>query len=249
MKCEHCGNNLQIEDSFCPYCGQPNPFAVRHQKEMQHFTREFQKTRQDVLEQSSRFNRRTVRITILAILVAACAVMAFLCASSDEIRYRREEKKIEAEAEKHAAAIDTLMEQRDYAAVHAYMDRNHLSYTRALDEYDAVYLTSMYYTRLYENLMILLIKSHNAEMYKYYKQDELIEDIAAGVGAISEAMKEDENHPEEFTEDKTAYMDDLSAAVRQLLIRYMHITGEEAEQLPSMTQARRTVLLEDAYAR
>ena len=38
-------------------------------------------------------------------------------------------------------------------------------------------------------------------------------------------------------------------AADRLLIRYMHITEEEAEQLPSLTQARRTVLLEDAYER
>ena len=249
MKCEHCGNNLQMEDSFCPYCGQPNPFAVRHQKEMQHFKREFQKTRQDVLAQSSRFNRHTVRITILAILIAACAFMAFLCAKADDIRYNRIEKRIEAEAKQHSAAIDALMEERDFAGVYSYMDRNHLSYTRAFDEYDAVYMVSLYYTRLYENLMMLLLKSVNEDVYRYYKQEELIEDIAAGIGSIGEAQIENDYHPEQFTEEKKAYMKAAEEVADRLLIRYMHITEEEAEQLPSLTQARRTVLLEDAYER
>jgi len=247
VKCEHCGYNLQIEDSFCPYCGQPNPFAVRHQKEMQHFSREFQKTKQDVLEKSSRFNRRTVRITITAVLIAACAVMAFLCAAADDIRYMQNEKKIEAEAQHHKAEINTLMEERDYAGLYNYMDRNHLSYSQALREYDAVYLTSMQYVRLYENLMILLSKAQDEEVYEYYQKEELIESIAGEIGSISEAMEENDFRPEEFTEEKKEYMEDLRDMTGRLLVRYLHITEEEAEQLPSMSQARRSVLLEDAY--
>ena len=249
MKCEHCGSNLQMEDSFCPYCGQPNPFAVRHQKEMQRFTKEFQKTQRTVLEQSSRFNRRTVRITITAILIAACAVMAFLSASADEIRFRRELRQIEAEAEKHKAALQTLMEQQDYPGLYFYMDRNELSYTSAFDEYEAVYLVSMYYTRMYEDLMTLMVKSRNEKLYTYYSQEELIEEIAAGIGSIHEEQKEDEYHPERFTEEKKAYMEEVEETAVQLLIRYMHITEEEAERLPDISQARRAVLLEDAYER
>ena len=247
MKCEHCGCNLQIEDSFCPYCGQPNPFAVRHQKEMQHFSREFQKTKQDVLEKSSRFNRRTVRITITAVLIAACAVMAFLCASADDIRYMQIEKRIAAEAQQYKAEINELMEKRDYTGLYNYMEHNQLSYSRALREYDAVYLTSMQYTRLYENLMILLSKEHNEEVYKYYQKEELIESIAREIGSISEEMEENDYRPEEFTEEKKAYMEDLRDMTGRLLVRYLHITEDEAEQLPSLTQARRSVLLEDAY--
>lgn len=247
MKCKHCGNNLQIEDAYCPYCGEPNPFAVRHQHEMQRFSREFQETKKNVLEQSSRFNRRTVRITILAILVAACAVMALLCARADDIRYMLEEKRIGADAEKYRQTIDGMMEERDYTGVYVYMNQNHLSWTDALKEYDAVYVTSMYYTRLYENVMILAEKAGNEERYSYYDNEELIEEIAMEINFIYEEMKEDEYYPERYTDDKKAYMNDLAETVGLLLVRYMHITEEEAEQFPSLSKARRTVLLEDAY--
>ena len=85
MKCQHCGNNLNIEDRFCPYCGQPNPFAVKHQEEMDRYEKDYQETKEDVLEQSSRFNRHTVRITIIAVLVALIAVTCFLLAKADDI--------------------------------------------------------------------------------------------------------------------------------------------------------------------
>ena len=76
MKCQHCGNNLNIEEIFCPYCGQPNPFAVKHQEAMRRFEKDYERTKKDVLEQSTRFNRHTVRITILAVLLALIAATA-----------------------------------------------------------------------------------------------------------------------------------------------------------------------------
>ena len=109
MKCQHCGNNLNIEDKYCPYCGQPNPFAVKHQEEMERFEKDYQETKEDVLEQSSRFNRHTVRITIIAVMVALIALTCFLLAKADDIRWWQMEKAIEAEAPAHREAIQQLM--------------------------------------------------------------------------------------------------------------------------------------------
>ena len=154
MKCEYCGNNLQIEDQVCPFCGKPNPFARQHQKEMAKFSRKFEKTRADVLEESARFNKKTVRITILAVLVALAAVFAFLCAKADDIRYDRQEREIERNAAAISRSIDAMMEARDYCGLYRYVSVNRYSYTDALRDYDAVISVSMYYDRFYEQLMI-----------------------------------------------------------------------------------------------
>lgn len=45
MKCPGCGSNLTIDDEKCLFCGQENPFAKKHRKEMRHFTKEFNKTK------------------------------------------------------------------------------------------------------------------------------------------------------------------------------------------------------------
>lgn len=247
MKCEHCGNNLQIEDRFCPCCGQPNPFAVQHQKEMQRFSREFRQTQQNVLEQSERFNRHTVRITILAVLVAACAVMAFFCLRADDIRYRQEERQLAARADEYRTQIDALMKERRYTDLYNYMDGNRLYYTNALSEYDTVYTASMFYQRFYENLMMLKTKAVNDKVYTYYTEEELLEELSGDLFRIYETMEVNEYHPEEFTEDKMAYMTDLADTAGQLLVRYAGITEEEAARIPEMTEARLNVMLEDAY--
>lgn len=247
MKCEHCGYNIQIEDRFCPYCGQPNPFAVQHQREMQRFSNEFLKTKEEVLEQSSRFNRRTVRITILAVLVAACAVMGFLCVRADDIRWMKMEKQAAAEAPKYRKALEDMMNERRYADVYYYMNRNQLSYADAFREYDAVYMSSADYAMFYEDLMTLIAKSHGGEAYAYYSEEELMENIARHITEIYDGMEENEYHPEEYTEEKKAYMSDLADTAVDLLVRYIPLTEEEAEQIPGMTMARLSVLLEDAY--
>ena len=247
MKCEHCGYNLQLEDRFCPYCGKPNPFAAQHQREMQHFSREFQETKQTVLEKSSRFNRHTVRVTILAVLIACCAVMGFLCAGADDIRYWREEKRIRAEKGTYQARIEQLMEERDYTGLCSYMDRNRLSYTQDFRAYDTVYYASTAYMRFYENLLILQSKKQDPENYSYYTENDLFEEMAEKIEIMYEYREEDPYYPEELSEEKLAYLTDMTDTVEKILIRYFHISEEEAARVSGMTDARRAVLLEESY--
>ncbi|MGN0156099.1 MAG: hypothetical protein ACI39N_02540, partial [Lachnospiraceae bacterium] len=70
MKCKYCGANLAIEDEKCPFCGKPNPFMTKHRSEMKRFTKEFEKTKSEVIEKSNRFNSWTIRVTVIAVLVA-----------------------------------------------------------------------------------------------------------------------------------------------------------------------------------
>ncbi len=249
MKCEYCGNNLQIEDKVCPFCGKPNPFAKQHQKEMDRFSKKFEKTRADVLEQSARFNRRTVRITILAILVALCAVFAFLCVRADDIRYARQEKAVENNARSISAKIEDFMKEGDCSGLYRYLSVNRYSYSDALQEYDAVYSVAMYYDRFYENLMILNAKSRDSARYTYYKETELLENITNAIRRIRENMEENKYHPEMHTEDKMAFMEGACEKVQAMLRGYLHLTEEEAAQIFTLTPARLNVMLEEAYAR
>ncbi len=249
MKCEHCGHNLQLEDKFCPYCGQPNPFAQQHQKEMQHFSKSFEATKADVLEESSKLSRKTVRIAILAIMVALCAVMAFLCAKADDIRWLKMERDVAANKKVYEAEIVRLMEAREYADLYAYFDENHLSYTDTLREYDTVYSSAMYYNRFYQDLMMLRLKATNPDTYKYYSESELLEGIAGSIRSQYELIAEGEEpyREEQYTEDKMAFLLDTAEMMKTMVIGHLGVSPEDAEQMGTMTEARLTVMLEDAY--
>lgn len=247
MKCPHCGNNLNIEDKFCPYCGEPNTFAVKHQEEMDRFEKDFKETREDVLEQSSRFNRHTVRITIIAVMVALIAVSCFLLAKADDIRWWQLEKSIEAEAPAHREAITELMEERDYMSLYSYMNRNRITYTSSLREFDAVYDTTSRYHMFYDNLMILEAKKNGEGSYSYYTESELIETISREIKAIYEYMEPQEYNAEAWSGDKMEYMEDLRDHVETLVSGYFGLSLEEVREMRTMTESRISVLLEDSY--
>ena len=247
MKCQHCGNNLNIEDKFCPYCGQPNPFAVKHQEEMERYEKDYQETKEDVLEQSSRFNRHTVRITIIAVLVALIAVTCFLLAKADDIRWWQMEKSVEDQAPQHMEALNEIMENRDYMALYSYMNRNRITYTNSLREFDAVYDTTSRYRMFYQNLMTLQAKRADEENYRYYTESELLEDIARDIQAFYEYMKPQDYNKEAYEGDKMEYMEDLRDHMETMISGYFGISPEEVREMRTMTAARINVLLEDSY--
>lgn len=247
MKCQHCGNNLNIEDKFCPYCGQPNPFAVKHQEEMERYEKDYEETKEDVLEQSSRFNRHTVRITIIAVMVALIAVTCVLFAKADDIRWWYMEKSIEAEAPAHRTAVEQLMAERDYLGMYSYFGRSRITYTSSLREYDAVYESSMYYKMFYDNLMTLQAKKTDPDRYRYYTESELIEDISKNIHSVYETMVPQEYNQEAYQEDKMAYMEDLRDQMEVMVSGYFGISPEKAEEMRSMNASRINVLLEDSY--
>ena len=163
MKCQHCGNNLNIEENFCPYCGQPNPFAVKHQEAMRRFEKDYE-----------RFNRHTVRITILAVLLALIAATAFLLVKADDIRWWRMEKRVEAQADRHREAIGRLMDERNYLGVYSYISKNDIRFTDTFREYDAVSDSTFQYRQFYSNLMMLQAKKTDTEAFRYYSEAELL---------------------------------------------------------------------------
>lgn len=247
MKCKHCGNNLNIEDKFCPYCGQPNPYAVKHQEEMERYEKDYAETKIDVLEQSSRFNRHTVRITIIAVLVALIAVTCFLLAKADDIRWWQMERSIDAKAPVHREAIIELMDSRDYMGLYSYMNRNHITYTTSLREFDAVYDTTSRYRMFYQSLMTLQAKRSDEENYRYYTESELMEEIARNITALYEYMQLEDYNKEAYAEDKMAYMEDLRDHMETLVSGFFGLSSEEVKGMRSMTESRINVLLEDSY--
>ncbi len=247
MKCQNCGSNLNIEDKYCPFCGEPNPYAKRHQQEMDRYAKDYEKTRQDVLENTSRLNRRSVRITIIAILAALIAIAAFVLAQADNIRYWQEDRAIAAHADEYREVIEQYMEDRDYIGLYYYMSKNHLTYTRDLDEYSAVYDMSMYYKSIHSNLQTLWVKKSFPEKYTYVKESEVFEYIARDIEGLNEAIKPGDYRPERHEGNKMEYMEDLRDDAEALISGTFNVSIEDVRALREMNKSRIYVYLEDNY--
>ena len=247
MKCQHCGNNLNIEENFCPYCGQPNPFAVKHQEAMRRFEKDYERTKQDVLEESSRFNRHTVRITILAVLVALIAATAILLVKADDIRWWRMEKRVEAQADRHREAIGRLMDDRDYLGVYSYINKNDIRFTDAFREYDTISDSAFQYRQFYTNLMMLQAKKTDADTFRYYSESELLENIAQEIYRINECLEPQSYNEAAYTAEKMAFVQGVRDRMEIMVESYIGLSREEALSTRDMTVARINVLLEDHY--
>ena len=217
------------------------------QEAMRRFEKDYERTKKGVLEQSTRFNRHTVRVTILAVLVALIAVAAVLLIKADDIRWWRMEKRAESRAAEHRAAISELMDRRNYLGLYSYLTKNDIRYTDAFREYDAVCDSSSQYRQFYENLMMLQGKKNDPEAFRYYSREELLENTSKEIYRINECLKPQTYNEVAYTAEKIAYMESVRDRVETMMEGYFGLSREETLATRGMTVARINVLLEDHY--
>ena len=245
MKCKFCGSNLQIEDERCPYCGRPNPQYIKHRRAMQAYQEDYQNTKQEVLTHVSKLNRRSVRITIVAVLVALCAVALVLCFMGDEIRDARIERTIAANKAAYTEQIQEYMAEVDPINLYEFGYRNRLTYSETMDEYNKIFSISMYYQYFYNYTMELMTEGIHE---KYETLEEKCEYMARYVENIYE-NRERQTYDKDYcyTEDKTAYMDAIVERTELLLKAYYGLSEEEIASVPTLSRARLTILLAEGY--
>lgn len=241
MKCKYCGSNLTIDDEKCPFCGKDNPFAVKHREEMKFFSKKFQKTQNDVIEKTNRFNGWTVRITVIAVLVALNVILLFMLANKWEIRAFFENRKIEEHLNVHISKMKELEEKRDYIGFSQYYNSNRLSLNKHFDEYEVLHTVCNNYEFLYQYLPGI-----SKERYDdYYTKEEQAESIASQVYYIYQYSKQDKYMNEKcFTKKHMDTMNDLKNHLNYILKTYCKVTDEELDKLPTLSKARIQLIIE-----
>ena len=246
MKCEHCGANLQIEDAFCPYCGKENPYARQHREDMAHYENAFHSTRSEVMENSRRFNRYTVKITIIAVLVALCAIAAAMHMWSYEIGNWILERKTAANHDSHIETVYAMLDDSDYQAAHEYIRANEINYTNDMREYQYLFSVIDYYDMTMKQL--LYVYNWEETEYAYSSLDDEISRLASLVGDMYDAaVPYAYADKEQFSADKTAYMQSAIEDMELMLNGYFQLSDEEAAALPDRTDMERSVLFKTHY--
>ncbi|MBR5360513.1 MAG: zinc ribbon domain-containing protein [Lachnospiraceae bacterium] len=244
MKCEHCGNNLSIEDVVCPYCGKKNKFAEKHIKDMDKYEEDYESVKKEVLSNSRRFNGFTARLTIIAVLIALIASVFVAYGRRYDIKNSREQRIILSHLDKHRAAIEQLMEERDYQGLYYYFQTNNLSYSGPLDEYHLAYEASEKYVSLMDYIFYL----HQPD--SYYTTDEAVERIANIIDRLTEERepRSDYDRKKYYTnDDVVAYMNDV-ADYSELIIRgYFGFSEEDMKTFKGLNKARKQLMLEEAW--
>ena len=249
MKCEYCGSNLGIEDELCPHCGKPNSHAKQHSEAMRAFTARFRNTETEVRENTRRFNRFTVSLTVLAILVALNAIMLLLIANEWELEDFITERHIRRNMDMYSSNIDRMIEEKDYRGLDYYSRANKIAYSTALEQYDVVFSVSRSYGNMLDGIIGLFVNDRS-KSYNTVNDGEIIENIARYYDNLcGEADYLERTWGEPYPEHVKEFVYNAIEDGGMLLKEFFGITDEELRLMGDMTLSRITVLLEEGYSR
>lgn len=249
MKCDYCGSNLGIEDELCPHCGNPNTHARQHSEAMRMFNSRFRATEAEVRENTRRFNRFTVTLTVLAVLVALNAIVLLLIANSWLIEDSMINKSVARNMKTHVAALDEMMVARDYRGIEYYANMNNLTYSEAMRKYDSVFNVVRSYNQIQNNIIELFINDRDTK-YSYMSDEELIEYIARNYEYVYDLEEElDRTWGEPIPENAKVFVRNTIDDAGLLLKEFFGVTDDDLIAMRDMTTSRRALLLEEAYSR
>lgn len=114
MKCENCGADITIEQAFCSSCGTKNKYYEAHRKDMASYEKRFEKTEEEVTTKAGILGKKTVFITVTAVLITLIIVEITAFINVSDIRYSIERTKNNKNANKIVRELNQYEGDRDY---------------------------------------------------------------------------------------------------------------------------------------
>ncbi|MBP5653089.1 MAG: zinc ribbon domain-containing protein [Lachnospiraceae bacterium] len=246
MKCKNCNANLQIEDEKCPYCGAENPFAKKHRADMKKYAGEFASTRSEVLENSSRFNRYTVKITIVAVLLALCVGAFMLQMNAYEVREYFRDRNIGLHKNEHIARVTELLDDGNYIGASNYVSAHGISYVDPIKDYYDLFQILREYNYITDDISAII--TWNKFEQHYQQKDEVFNRLSQNIKYLhDETIPRKYAYEGSYSEDKLAYMQAILADTEMLLKVYMGLKNDDFTELYELSDIKRTLLLEERY--
>ncbi len=244
MKCKNCGGEVRLEDLHCPYCGSPNEEAMRHARDMQHYRKEFQQTKEDVIERAGRQSRTAVRIAVTAFLLLAIGANIFIQANSYSIHRIWQDMQSKGNEDLYRQKIESFLAEEDYTGLSAYCSSIDLYTFRDLyDEYYPVTRVANTYRYTCDQIMRVINhgKYSRPEMYMRYAA-QYIQEFYESLDPDNYSYYDSWQNPEIQKQ-----IENIAEDMEAVFIAYLSMTPEEAKSMRTISQGNRTILVERGF--
>ncbi|MDD3338345.1 MAG: zinc ribbon domain-containing protein [Lachnospiraceae bacterium] len=247
MRCPSCGGDIRIQDKVCPYCGMPNQEFLKHQEAMQHYEKEFEKTKTDVYQETEKTKRFSGRVLVIAGLVVANVLALLLVFNSYNIVDMFRTSAINAKLSTYQSGMDKLLEDGDYVGVYEYYYANDLYSADGLRNYSSVMDVAGDYVAVLRGINKMIIaEADQKEKDEYDDPAEYVANNLESYFSVSSASYfVDEARMKEGHEE---YVADMQEQIRQMTKTYCHITDEDWESFKFMSKAGIQKILEERAA-
>lgn len=248
MKCPTCGADLQIEDEKCPFCGNPNPFAVKHQQDMRFYHQEFQRTRQEVEQKTRHFTAFTAKITVIAVLAVLVIIMAVMAGSGPHMIWRsRVRKDIQKNMQAYEEQLKAYEQAGEWLELYNFYDARNLSYGDAFREYRVIYYT------VFDYKYILNCVLNYSEDETYYNAESIAPRIAGYLDDFYQSVErtsyDSAYYDDSYTPQHQEALEQLRSDLEAVLITYCHLTEEEVSILPDYSTVKKGNLIKEGLLR
>ena len=246
MRCEACNAHLSIEDEKCPYCGTPNPEAIKHRQDMNRFFGEFQKTRFSVLRATSENAGKSMRIVMICIMVILLILSFLFLVFSWNIASAVTKWQAASNSEKYCQMLDEYEKEGDFLSFAALYDQKSLYGADVYEEYRYIYSAASHYSSIYGYAARLLEKEHWEGAH-----EDALEYLCESLDYYYEFT---EREPYDFYYETGAYdqrhldaVDRITKKIEGLLQLTFSITEEEMTQFRQFSPAEKQVFIERRF--
>lgn len=239
MKCENCGNDISINDKYCPHCGTLNDIAAKHVDDMNRYEQRFSDTEKDVVHKTNWFIRYITPIIVLftsgviflVVISMAGAMYGYDLADNANEKYNK----------KNETLIDTqlraMMDEGRYSE--AYMAYS-IAERRPIGEKS--YSWSGYYTCLerYERARGYIL-SYYTNTESYVSSENNVSNAAKEIYTYYSYAANSAKY--DTAEDIVAYQNKLRVDFEKFLKAYANFTDEDLNGIADMDSTEILMLL------
>ncbi len=243
MNCTHCGKKLYPEAPFCPHCGKPNENRIRLENDVNAFSRDYDRTTDDVRRAVTRKNRFIGKIVAIVFLVLLLVLsFLFLQEGASTLAYSLRRQEMEQQIDGLLVTENAYLDAQDYFGLRAWFDAGY-------SEYDIAgaapgYTRVGYVVRSYCNCMGYLMEYRSQLVTSDYYYDSVVSRARSVRDSVAEFYRCLDRDYSDTPQERTDAVEQMRSNIEAALVAYFAVPPEEAASLQTLSDGARGMLLE-----